>query len=273
MKTLEAVANGGFSAQDLEQLKNLGNLYTQAKALILYSEEIDPSARSNIQVIKELRDANDHLMRVLTARLCDVPPNGADELEYCKKNLDKAVGHIYRAAFDALDGTVLSLREKIIEVLNNYPLPVIKEVIPDYWELRTKLETLTGNVACHRAGKDVAGNVTETLNLYVGDTEQIKEFFNRIVQAGPALDAYAKKHKEEEKREQKNHLKIHIFGGLAYSAIGAIFGIFISQVITNKPHASEVKIHSPITVPTNSAPENTLTPEIPQKSPKLRQVK
>lgn len=223
----EVTEGKSFDQADLEQLKKLGDLYTQAKLLILYSEEIDPSARSNIQVIKELRDALDHLMRVIVARLCDVVPAGASESTYCKKNLDKATGHVYRAVFDALDGTVLSLREKIVAVLNNYPQAVIKEVIPDYWELRTKLDALTQRIATHRAAKDVAGNVGETLNLYVTDTEQIKVFYTRIIGSGSALDDCHAAHRLESKKEHRQHIYNHIIGGLSYTAIGAVFTLML----------------------------------------------
>lgn len=225
MNTPVESPGGVFCQNDIDLLRKLADLYAQAKVLILYSEEIDPGARSNVQVIKELRDANDHLMRVLAARLSATPPTGASELGYCEKNLDKAIGHVYRAAFDSLDGTVMSLRERIAKILESYPLAAIKEVIPNYWELRTKLDVLTKDVASHRAAKDVAGNVAETLNLYVQDTEQVKGFYSQIVQAGPSLDAYLKRHEQEEREESRRHFKIHTASGLAYKAIAGVFVI------------------------------------------------
>lgn len=96
--------------RDIPGLRALADLYVQAKALILYSEEVDPDSRSNRQVIKVLRDALDHLMRVIVARVGTQAPTDAADPEYTSRNIHKAIGHIYRAAFDALDGTVLSLR-------------------------------------------------------------------------------------------------------------------------------------------------------------------
>lgn len=100
----------GFCPNELEQLKALAELYIQAKGLILYSEEVDPDSRSNLQVIKELRDSHDHVMRVVALRLSQVQPENPtiSPEDYCRKNLEKAVGHVYRAAFDALDGTIVS---------------------------------------------------------------------------------------------------------------------------------------------------------------------
>lgn len=165
-----------FTCTDIEQLKKLAELYVQAKGLILYSEEIDPESRSNLQVIKELRDANDHLMRVVAARLADNPPVASKEESYCSNNLDKAIGHVYRAAFDALDGTILSLREKVAKILGEYPSEVIKDVIPDYWQIRINLDKLTNRIAVNRASKDIGADVCGTLEQYVKDTELIKQF-------------------------------------------------------------------------------------------------
>lgn len=256
-----------FAPKTIELLKKLADLYTQAKSLILYSEEIDPTARSNIQVIKELRDANDHLMRVLAARLSEFPPNGSTEAGYCEKNLDKAIGHVYRAAFDSLDGTVMSLREKVVEVLANYPLAAIKDVIPNYWELRTKLDKLTQDVATHRAAKDVAGNVGETLNLYIQDTEHIKVFYTQIIQAGPALDDYLKCHKKEETQEDKRHFKVHTAAGLAYKTIAAIFVLLVGYWLGSKGLLSEPqKISSSDHALAISPSSSPLVIDIPQTS-------
>ncbi|AFL73804.1 hypothetical protein [Thiocystis violascens] len=52
--------------EDLDKLAEIAALYMQVKALILYSEEIDENSRSNIQVIKELRDAFDHIKSFAT---------------------------------------------------------------------------------------------------------------------------------------------------------------------------------------------------------------
>lgn len=214
-----------FTDADIQQLRKLAELYIQAKGLILYSEEIDPESRSNLQVIKELRDANDHLMRVVAARLADNPPSGSKEANYCPRNLDKAIGHVYRAAFDALDGTILSLREKVAKILETYPQEVIKDVIPEYWKIRVSLDELTSRIATNRATKDVGADICATLEQYVSDTELIKKFYSRLLNAGPSLDECKIRHEQEGKKEHRQHLLTHVKAGVLYSAI---IGIFMS---------------------------------------------
>lgn len=209
----------GFTGADIQQLKKLAELYIQAKGLILYSEEIDPESRSNLQVIKELRDANDHLMRVVAARLSVNPPSDPKDATYCHSNLEKAIGHVYRAAFDALDGTILSLREKVAKILGAYPQEVIKDVIPEYWNMRISLDKLTNRIATNRAAKDVGADVCATLEQYVCDTELIKKFYSQLLDAGSSLDECQTRRTKEAKKEHGHHFWIHVRAGVLYSLI------------------------------------------------------
>ncbi len=232
MTEADTKSGGGFRPDDLEQLKELAELFIQAKGLILYSEEVDPDSRSNLQVIKELRDSHDHVMRVVALRLSQVQPdqvqpenNTVSPDEYCRKNLEKAVGHVYRAAFDALDGTIVSLRQKVTEILKAYPTDVIREVIPEYWEIKITLENLTQTIATHRQKKDVGADVSRSLDDYVSDVECIKIFYTKLLRAGPALDECKGKKHFEETSERSKHRKDHIFSGVVYSVLVAVSGI------------------------------------------------
>lgn len=227
---------GSFLPHDIQQLKELSVLYIQAKGLILYSEEVDPDSRSNLQVIKELRDSHDHIMRVIAFRLAKLAPEkellSGDYGDYCEINIQKAFGHVYRAAFDALDGTIVSLRQKVSEILANYHLDVIKGVLPDYWETRVKLEKLTTTIAQHRARKDVGTDIGRSLDDYVADVESIKAFYTKLLQACPALDEYSVKKRQEEERERRNQRHDHILSGVTYSIISAVIGALIGGLLT-----------------------------------------
>jgi hypothetical protein len=58
-----------LSEQEKKKFEQLSDAYIQAKSLIIYVEELDPSSRSNLQIIKELRDAFDHTMRFIISRV------------------------------------------------------------------------------------------------------------------------------------------------------------------------------------------------------------
>lgn len=208
--------------QDLPALRGVADLYVQAKALILYSEEVDPESRSNLQVIKELRDAFDHLMRVIVARLGSEVPPGASDPEYCSKNTQKAIGHIYRAAFDALDGTVLSLRVKITEVVDNYSLDVLNAVVPNYWDIKCRLNDLSGRITEHRARKDVGSEIGITLDRYVADVEIIKGFYKDLLSYGPALDEYSAKLAVQERHHRRKDRREQLFIATASAVVGGL---------------------------------------------------
>lgn len=254
MGTPQLQEGKAFTPKELENVRNLADLYMQAKGLVLYSEEVDPDSRSNIQVIKELRDAFDHLMRVVAARLSDTPPNGANEANYCDKNLEKAVGHVYRAAFDALDGTMLSLKEKVVEVLEGYPLSVVTEVIPDYWVKKTRLNQLTADVADNRASKDVGGNLASTFDKYVADTAELNRFYNELMALGPTLDECKQRQADEQKKEDSRHRTNHFLSGLGYSAVIGVFSLVVGFLFGQRHDATKP---NPVVNPTVPAAAQT----------------
>ncbi|ESQ17436.1 MAG TPA: hypothetical protein DDY14_04910 [Chromatiaceae bacterium] len=226
-----------FTERDCEQFRELALLHRDAKALILYSEEIDPDSRSNLQTIKELRDALDHLMRVMLARMA--PEEGLDGADdgYCEKNLQKAVGHVFRAAFDALDGTLLSLRERIRDTLEGYEVQVIRDVIPDYWQHKKELDKLTEAVASHRGRIDVGKDVGETLNRYIDDVEKFKVFHRTLLDAGPTLD--------ECQRKYKNQNTAVFWRNLAAGVIAAILGGLVVLGVQRFNSATPESVHQP----------------------------
>lgn len=267
-----------FCQTDLEQLKSLADLYIQAKGLILYSEEVDPDSRSNLQVIKELRDSHDHVMRVVALRLSrpEQYPEAVTVApeDYCRKNLEKAIGHVFRAAFDALDGTIVSLRKKVTDILCSYPTDVIREVIPEYWDIKISLEKLTQTIASHRQKKDVGADITKSLDDYVADVENIKTFYSKLLVAGTALDECKSRKHSEEQRERKNHRNDHIFSGVSYSIIIGIGAFLLGGIATyfglskkQEPLATITSPHSMIEAPAKGA-QKPLPPAPVEKTEK-----
>ena len=51
--------------------------------------------------------------------------------EYVEKNLDKALGHEYRAFFDTADWFSIQLRQKITNILSSYTSDTIHKTIPN----------------------------------------------------------------------------------------------------------------------------------------------
>lgn len=233
-----------LDAIERQEFERLACLYRDAKTIILYCEEVDPTFKSNLQVIKELRDAFDHLMRLFVSKIASAPGNGNED--YGKNQLDKAIGHTYRAAFDALDGTVLSLRLKINEAVSGYHIDVIKEIIPDYWAIKETLNRLTDNITTNRAEKDIKIDYSGLFERYVADVEDLKNAYDKILKLGPTLDecqqAYKLKKKDDDTRRFKVSLTASIIAGIILATISFFAGNYFKSSKATVPQPIESKI-------------------------------
>ena len=102
--------------------------------------------QSILQPIKEFRDAYDHFIRFLC-------PNATTE--YKIKNLDKALGHEYRAFFDTMDYFCLVMREKIYKLKEGLSIEEIEKRVPHYFKIRQKISKCCQAIAALRFEKDV----------------------------------------------------------------------------------------------------------------------
>ena len=119
---------------ELDELyKEAIKLYFAVKRLIVKAEREDAEQRISLSAIAELRSALDHMMRAHSIS-CGVgslrPELQMEPSDYCRKNLDKAIGHLYRAGYDAYDILSIRLIEDIEKCLNDVSSEAIYHVIP-----------------------------------------------------------------------------------------------------------------------------------------------
>ena len=214
-----------FTGTDYEKLNKLQSIYKTAKLYILYSEEIDPTSSSNLQIMKELRDAFDHLMAIvhLKAQSFDYSKGSNDKEEYVSENFEKAIGHVYISAFDALDGAVISLEELIALELNMYPSEVIKEVMPEYWDIKRRIHEVVDNVASHRSNKDLGSNSDDALNKYIADLDELDRIYKKILESGSLFDECIK----QRKKKSLKKCMVTILIGVAIGLLIAFFSPFL----------------------------------------------
>jgi len=228
--------NLSLSTQEEKKFEALADAYKQAKTLILYVEELDVSSRSNLQIVKELRDACDHLMRFFISRKGKLLASDLVAIHNSNLgNIDKALGHIYRATFDALDGAILSIKHSINIELLRFPPHIIADVIKDYWQIKLELSRLVMEITSIRDRKEVNENTGDLLNEYVKNVHQMSEVYRKIIHAGPVLEEAYVAAKKKEKREHKAALRIKIIGGLVVLIIGLILGVIIGRIQPNAP--------------------------------------
>ena len=119
-----------FSTQELEKLKEITLFYIRVKALLLMAEEVDKDRKTNPQILLELRNAFDHLMRVFIGKFELKEKN---DPEYPDKVMEKFFGHLYRAGYDILDWLSINLRDQIAHHMNHYSHEAINAVFPEYY--------------------------------------------------------------------------------------------------------------------------------------------
>jgi hypothetical protein len=201
-------------------------LHNTNKALFIWCEDNGIQLKSFLQPNNELKNAWEHVVR---AKANELGINGSPDAEYIKKNLDKVLGHEYRAFFDICDWLSMNLRAKIIEILGPYDNTTINAVIPDYYtEVRPKLDELCADIASLRSSKDIS--MTDNIQKHVEDyNEIIKKLIadiTKITTCIPALEEYKKKSAVIESKGYWKEIGLIIIGGIALAFMEWIFGFF-----------------------------------------------
>jgi len=218
-----------FEGEEAEYLKNIGRYYATTKELLIFGEQVDPENRTLPQVINELRNCLDHLMRVVLFKF-GLSRRDKDG-DYVKTNLDKAYGHVYRAAYDALDWISLTLKGRIIDELQGFSLDTIQAVLPEYFkEIKPRFEEIiTNEVTILRMEKDVAQKSEENLVKYGQVVAELKRLFNLIINKKSALVEY-------QTRQVKSQRKQLIQSIIVKIIIGVVSGVVVGLVVWHLTH-------------------------------------
>ena len=213
-----------FSDKESAHLREMVTLFEPTKAVILFAEEVAVDNITLPQIMKELRDTLDHIMRVVASK---VGAKGQVDSEYGEKNLDKAFGHLYRAAYDALDWLSIVLRQRIIIQLRGYSPAAIEASLSDYYPtMKPRLVSyIPQKIAEIRGKKDIAAPSVEAVQEYAGLVKDLKEYWEKIVAAEPSLIEYAKKEGSGKRRERI----IAALVAVACAALGVVLTLIFSS--------------------------------------------
>lgn len=163
--------------------KKYNYIYKKQKELYILSEEYDKDLCSFLQPIKEQKDSLDHIVRVYS-NFYKLGDNSEYDEDYIKKNLDKAIGHIYRAYYDAADFLSVVLREKISANLNNFTYTEIVSVWKDYETYRKKLIDFPDKMADLRLDKGVDKDtfeISKKISLYESAINELLDIYKIFV--------------------------------------------------------------------------------------------
>ena len=130
----------------------LCSVHKLTKHYTLLAEEYSIKMSAYIQPMKEHRDAYDHLIR---ANDVYYGHQNEKDFDYVLSQLDKAIGHEYRAFYDTLDYLSIILRENLSESLKYFSYTQIINVYPEYENIKKQLLLLPQEIARHREEKDI----------------------------------------------------------------------------------------------------------------------
>lgn len=135
----------------------LCKIHVLTKHYTLLAEEYNISTRAFLQPMKEQKDAYEHIIRAYTKN-CEKHVLTDDDKEYMAKNIEKAIGHEYRAFFDTIDYLTICLRELISKELTGCSYKDIIKVYPDYPKYKKILVNIPEQIAKYREKKDIGSN-------------------------------------------------------------------------------------------------------------------
>jgi DNA repair ATPase RecN len=184
-----------FTEEQTQQLTKIAKYYRVAKELIIYGEQIDTKNRTLAQTLSERANALDHIMRVILEKTGMRDDIAGDPVVYNRISLDKAYGHIYRTAYDALDWVALTIQERLATDIGAISLETISAIMPDYF---TKIKPglyriLHDDITRLRNEKDVANENETNLEKYTSTVFELKQLFDQVNQMLPDLITYEKR--------------------------------------------------------------------------------
>ena len=187
-----------FSEEELQRIKEITELYSYTKDLILYSEELN-NLSTFMPPINEIKDAFDHFMRITSVKF---GMNQGDD-EYVHTNLDKVFSHIYRATFELFDYIRIYQKDSVDKKLTGISNESLIHVFPDYYQkIKPAMEELISKIPTYKKDKDIGDPDIQIVQLYYQSIQEMRENIRIIDKMLPILIEYDEKKKSEKTKDR-----------------------------------------------------------------------
>jgi len=216
--------NAEKAQEELELWRKVVSDYFLVKKLIIKAENIDKEKRIPLNSINELRNALDHIMRVL-AKKYNLYEGEVD----IHQNLMEALEHIYRAGYDACDIIAITFLEEIEKLLEPYPTDAILKVWSNFYdEWYPKLEEAKKAIEeAKRKKGNWEGFKSEYFKEYLEKIEILEELLNELKKRIAAIHKSYEELKKREFKEKSNTLLLAVA-----TIIGGVIGALITAFFT-----------------------------------------
>ncbi len=171
-----------------EEIVEIHNL---TKELILRFEEVDPERKAFFNPMLQQRDAYDHIVRAKVAELGRKEfENETERIKYIDSNFDKALGHAYRAFFDAADWLSIIYRDNMNMAVDGYSAEAVNTAVPDFYEtILPRTEKAHNELVDIRKNKDIGtgAGILEQVHQYRTILDRMDEDWRKITDAKISL--------------------------------------------------------------------------------------
>lgn len=204
-----------------EQWQKIIEIQSNLKQIIIYAEEFEENNDTFLQPSLEQKHALDHIVRAQSAILgLKAPP---DTAAYINLHFDKAIGHLYRAFFDAADWLSIIIRRRIRKLLAGYSNQCIMSAMPAYYsDLKPAILSACKEIADIRGAKDIGksnSDMIDEVNKYYGVLNVLKESYEEIVKKIPSLDEYNKKQRSSRTKSVLINIALVLISVAATAAV------------------------------------------------------
>ena len=143
--------------------------------------------------------------------------------EYKRTQLDKAKGHLFRAAFDSFDGIAISCQSWIKEAFRGVSPDGIMAAFPDYYERIATLIEFSEKISKHRGEKDIGDASFDTLERYRADVEKVVDLTKEALRRARAAREF------DSRRFWQKYKDIGLYG-VPTAIIAALIGALVAYV-------------------------------------------
>lgn len=164
--------NADLIEKDIACKRELQDSYEAYKKLFIRAEEKLEEMDFFVAPMLEHRDALDHLMRYFFL----VSENSVTQ--EAVEQLEKALGHEYRAYFDVADYICITVREKIAESLKRIPKRKMKTVWETYSDVKNRVVKISDEISEIRFERK--GDM-DSVKKYEGMLQEIFEIYDDFI--------------------------------------------------------------------------------------------
>ena len=192
-----------------------------------------------------MKNTYDHIQSVFREKLKE--DSDKDE-EYFISNIDKALGHIYRASFDAFDGLFTFMKKDLADYLKRYSPKTCNTVISNYFETKKNITIISEKLGELRGQKDAGKDLSPVFDSYVKEIDAFKSIKSDLERYAEELNEVQFAEDKEENRGKRIRLK-----GYKITIVAAVLTCLLTWFVTTQCNRQDTGEKTPARAETEAS--------------------